>query len=546
MPGYNVSFELTIRARTRKELLPWLAAVCALSAAGTVGALWATSTWGPGVNVDAVIYIDAARHILRGEGLVVSIEGVNRPLVQYPPGFPAAVAGIAGLTGLDEIRAAGVLNAVLLGVTTLGVGSLCLVCTKNRSLSLLCASLYLFNPSTVYVHIWAWSEPLFVALLLAALWTLRLHLLTGRLAPYILCGITVGLSVMVRYVGLALIPAWVLASLHSNGRGRPPRFVHIALFGALAAGPFALLTARNLALASTATGRSLAMHPPSFEIFYEGMWTVAGEWLQPTVLGLQTRWTALIWLALLAATLVSLRREANQPRMPDGLIECVFLFGLTYLALLLITTMVADASTRFDTRLLFPLVPCGLLSAFIFLSSRLRALRPRTITILWISLASILLLSYLLTALATVHDVRQLGVGYTSSWWRKSRVVEALRTMPESTFIFSDRPDAVYFLTERPARSLPPRWSPGTLGENVAFEKEMTRLCEQLANGALVVYFRPPARRYVLSESELTARFPLTAVISDSTGGLYHWKRTILSESGKRCPLPSATSIGRQ
>jgi hypothetical protein len=393
-----MAFAPTIRIVTEKKLRPWLAAICVLSATGTAGALWATSTWGPGVNPDAVIYIDAARHILRAEGLVVSIEGVNSPLVHYPPGFPAAVAGIAGLTGLDEVRAAGVLNAVLLGVTTMGVGALCLVCTKNRSLSLLCASLFLFNPSTVHVHIWAWSEPLFVALLVAALWTLRLHLLTGRLAPYILSGIMVGLSVMVRYVGLALVPACVLASLRSHSSGRPPRLARTALFGALAAGPFALLTARNFALTSTATGRSLAMHPPSVETFYDGMWTVVGEWLQPTLLGLQTRWTALIWLALLAATLVSFRREANQPRIPDGLIECMVLFGLTYLALLLITTMVADASTRFDFRLLFPLLPCGLLSAFIFLSSRLRGLRPRAIRILWISLASILLLSYLYRA----------------------------------------------------------------------------------------------------------------------------------------------------
>src|SRR5262245_38410829 len=79
---------------------------------------------GLGVGPDSTTYLDAARHLRQGEGLVV-LEGSHgtRPLSHYPPLYPALLA-LAGTASADALAGARALHALLFGVNVLLVGLL--------------------------------------------------------------------------------------------------------------------------------------------------------------------------------------------------------------------------------------------------------------------------------------------------------------------------------------------------------------------------------------------------------------------------------------
>jgi hypothetical protein len=56
------------------------------------------------------------------------------------------------------------------------------------------------------------------------------------------------------------------------------------------------------------------------------------------------------------------------------------------------------------------------------------------------------------TNLATMH---RFGNGYTGRAWRKSPVIEVINVLPVDTQIITNQPDAVLFLTGRPAHWIP-------------------------------------------------------------------------------------------
>jgi hypothetical protein len=52
-------------------------------------------------------------------------------------------------------------------------------------------------------------------------------------------------------------------------------------------------------------------------------------------------------------------------------------------------------------------------------------------------------------------DMHRDGNGYTGRAWMQSPVIEALKELPADTQIITDQPDAVLFLTGRPAHWIP-------------------------------------------------------------------------------------------
>jgi hypothetical protein len=93
----------------------------------------------------------------------------------------------------------------------------------------------------------------------------------------------------------------------------------------------------------------------------------------------------------------------------------------------------------------------------------------------WISSAVILGLVLLMvvpeiagsyTNLAVMH---QYGNGYTGQSWRTSPVLEAINELPADTQIITNQPDAVLFLTGRPAHWIPEVVSRKPVAQNVRF-----------------------------------------------------------------------------
>ncbi len=84
-------------ADRRPDRFTLLVAVAAALGAGLV--LLRQASYGPGMGWDAVNYITVARNLLAGDGFVDLI----RPLVNWPPLYPAMLAG-GGLSATERKR----------------------------------------------------------------------------------------------------------------------------------------------------------------------------------------------------------------------------------------------------------------------------------------------------------------------------------------------------------------------------------------------------------------------------------------------------------
>ena len=131
---------------------------------------------GLGLNDDSIAYIAGARSLLAGDGYREAWLVSAGYVTHFPPGFPAALAFIGSALGVDPLRAARLLNAMLFGLNTLLVGWLAFRMTASRAVGLLTAALFLITPAMLRIHSNAMSEPLYIFFTLAAFLALDVYL----------------------------------------------------------------------------------------------------------------------------------------------------------------------------------------------------------------------------------------------------------------------------------------------------------------------------------------------------------------------------------
>src|SRR5262249_53231128 len=159
--------------------------------------LWATPE-GLGLSDDSIGYIAGARSMLAGHGYREAWLASDGPVTHFPPGFPAVLA-LVGLSGLDPLRGARFLDALLFGLNTALLGILGWRMTKSLPAGLILATLFVVNDSLLRVHAVAMSEPLFIFLSLLAFWMFDLYFeRDAHWAWLILCGVIVGAAYLTR------------------------------------------------------------------------------------------------------------------------------------------------------------------------------------------------------------------------------------------------------------------------------------------------------------------------------------------------------------
>jgi len=137
-----------------------------LGLVGTGIILLSTSRYGAGLSPDSVGYIATARHIANGDG-VISYHGA--PLVVQPPLYPALLATVDYVFGIDPLSSAHIVNSFLFGLIVYLSGLLFfnhLTSSATFAVALLGTVSSLISASLVSVSLMAWSEPLFICFML--------------------------------------------------------------------------------------------------------------------------------------------------------------------------------------------------------------------------------------------------------------------------------------------------------------------------------------------------------------------------------------------
>ncbi len=461
-----------------------------LAAAG-IGLVLQATPEGLGLSDDSIAYIAGARSMLAGHGYREAWLASNGPVTHFPPAYPSALAGLS-LVGLDPLRGARFLNALLFGLNTALMGVLGWRMSRSLLPGLALATLFVLNGSLLQVHASALSEPLFIFFSLLGFWVFDLYFERDTHWLWlVVCGSMVGLAYLTRYaaLGLALTFPAALMILQDSWR---KRWISTGIFiGSYL--PWAAGWALHNALeGGSVTNRVLVWHPITANNFDTALRTVSMflmpvetwrlEWFKIPGLFL-TMIIAVLAAVLVWVAAISIRR-LRQPAPPHGQVVTFTsaVFVCCYLASIIAAMSFFDASTKFKLRILAPVYVAVLI------------LLVAVATWLWHRRRELVILAALavlgISAYGQYDAVTTLakgGQGYASFKWYDSKAMEFLRGLDSGIRIYTNEPGAVYLYTGRAAYVLPDRVDPVTAEQRPGFERGLLELQADVNSGHAVL-----------------------------------------------------------
>jgi hypothetical protein len=500
--------------------------------------------FGIGVTPDSTVYLEAARNLTKGRGLIaLAADGEFRPMTHYPPLYSSLLA-LIGLGHLSLEEAARWLQAILLGANVLLVG---FVISRSARYSfwlpIVGALLMLTAPDVVAVHTLALTEPLFLVLAVGCLAALVEYLKNIRPGWLILAASLAALALLTRYVAATLIVTGVAALLLLHKKGLRGGFAAAVTFSSVACLPMALWLVRNVLLTGSQTDRRMIFHPPGIKQFVAGFSTVASWLLVGKVRGDLRIGIFLAEIGLTVLFLVYLQKRIHQSPVPgdfgwtegddedsDHLLMVLVIFIVNYVGFIIIATSLFDL-VIFDERTLLPVHVVSIVLVLIFASGLLRRFpHIRDIRIACLLVVIAVLFSYSVRTAGWFERTRHDGQGYASRQWKESETIQRARELAPGIPIYSNAPDAVYYLTGRPAILVPEKTVFVTGRPNQNYETELAKMGSRLKTekGVLVYFNTLPERWYLPLESELRTGLSLTMLSSAIDGSLSAY------EKGKR------------
>lgn len=449
-----------ILMKSRHWSIATIMLISLLALAGIWLLLYSTPV-GLGFNDDSVAYIAGARSIMEGDGYRESWLVSNGPVIHFPPGFPAVLALIGWVTGLDPVRGARALNGLLYGLNIGLAGWLAWRMTKSHLAGIVSAALLLFNSSLLYIHTRAMSEPLYIFLMLVSFILLDLYFKHQRNYYLVILGIVLAVAYLARYAALSLLATMLalMLVLHADWRKR------ISSFLIVAASSFPWIIAwaiRNRIMGGTVSNRVLGWHPITLENWVLALNTLS-EFLIPVAPWRRAipnlAFAFVILFIALVIILWTLNKglphlfKPSQVDRPNELPLTNGLYIIAYLLSLMITMTLFDPATKFQVRILSPIYV-----SIILLAVTLAAWLWRSQHAAWrpvIILISIVFLGTFAYGQVKAIPVIQNDSGFASTGWRYSKAIMALNEMPPNVLILTNEPGLVYLHTGRPTGVLP-------------------------------------------------------------------------------------------
>ncbi len=287
---------------------------------------------------DSLFYLDGAKHLLEGKGFYNYFWGYLVPDTHYGPLYPAFIAVISWMTRLAPLQSATVGMMLLILINIRLCASLIQKSSINNGLDYFLLVILPFSTPFWLIHSHSWSEALYLSFFLLAI---RLALSNASPWRWYAVGLIAGLSVLVRFSGLFLLPFFGLWLLLEREPIRQ-KFRRFLIFSLLALLPFLIWTLRNRYVADELSSRQL-------------FWDFAGHysWLEAAD-------TLLFWLGWSVPLLFGLllaRRSLGHNRL--WLLWLVY--PAIYVILLVLAKSTIDNQIPLDTRLLSAVFPLFLL-----------------------------------------------------------------------------------------------------------------------------------------------------------------------------------------
>jgi len=290
-------------------------------------AIPAFTKYGVGLDSDSVTYICTAYNIQQGNGFSISLYnhlGEMVPMTLFPPGYPLLLT-LLGLTGFKLLGVIRLLNTVLFGGNIFLLGFIAYKLTGRKLLGAWVSLLTLISIPTIYIHVMAWTEPVFVFIGLIGFLLLAEYIRRGNTLFLLGSGALVGAALLTRYVAIALLVTALITLGLSYGIPRRKRI--------LAAGIFSLLSVTPVVFWSLGANVNFIVAPAVFFFAYIGVLVTTKYFFDP-VIYLDTRLLSPLFIAGLLFAAVILNRSLYVKKLNNTItIIGVSLISLTSLGL---------------------------------------------------------------------------------------------------------------------------------------------------------------------------------------------------------------------
>lgn len=500
---------------------------------GTAICLYQTSSFGVLISPDSVGYISAARSIINGDGFKI-YDGSY--YVIWPPLFPFLLAAL-GVFCLDPADVARYLNAGIFGIIIFLSGSQLNKNVHNKGLVFLGTAMFSISPVLIGISVYAWSEPLFLLLILLWLNQLQKFLNKPSKKLLIITASYAGLAMLTRYIGVVTIGLSALLILMRSNAKWLDKIYQFLLFFLLAYLPSFLWEIRTYFILGTFN----SPRSPSSKNFFEAGVEATNTfiyWLIPSTPSWTLTIITIFFIALLLVELGCLSRIAIsrfhflENYLPlDKIMYSIPIYIHVLFLLIYTLFIVLLASLKYfdplGDRLLSPVyISFWFLIIFILdqLLINMNSLISREKLVLKIAKSSVFILFGLwvflypikLTFIQTENRHKE-GEGYASRQWHEDEIINFLRKENLDGLIYSNAPDIISnFIGIRIYFS--PGKHPG-----YSLDQQIQKLSEKMENEKIyLVWFKTQERKeFIFSLEELKKQIHMQSIFKSSNGEVY-------------------------
>jgi 4-amino-4-deoxy-L-arabinose transferase-like glycosyltransferase len=439
---------------------------------------------GAGIGTDGVVYVAAARNFLAGDGISwIGPEGDVRPLAIFAPLLPFALAVGSFISGQDPWQVARWFNALLWGLNILILVGFVYWYSRKVWLALLAGVIFTFSRSMILMHTNVHSEPLFLFILVVAVFLLAAHLESEKQSLLWASGLTMGLAFLARYAGLYFMAGGALGLLVLMAGALPARLKTLGIWLGVNAVVVVSWFTRNRLAAGSGTSRQWAPTFPPAKLL-QTMSEDVSFWFLPEVGPLWARIGVAI-LGLISIMVVWYWFRNRDSASDSGhfgrkttTVSLLALVIVVYVAGLVITRSAVVPRIDIISRTLVPahlltllvivLAAADILDGLVDLK-RSRLMR-RALQFALIGFA----LTYVLRGTELILELQGDGQEYARQRWQDSPLMNAMDLLPPDTPIYTNHVEAVYLFTGRHPYRLPY----GCLPEDILLETYAQADCQ--------------------------------------------------------------------
>ena len=464
-----------------------------LTAAGCFIFIYSTP-YGVGLVSDSVNYINGARSIAAGNGYYrESGGGTLKAITNFPPLY-SIVLSLPLKFGMDWLTASWWVSLVFFVLNTVLIIRVIWLAGGSRWAGLAGAALFLCMQPYLYYQFYAMSEPVYYFCTFLAFIFMLESFRKSRFDRWFCCGLACGGAFLARYIGIVSLCAVfgaMLVFLRSK-RGQA--------FAGLFTGSLPLIGAwlvRNALATGNASNRQILSHWVTLDDLYHGI-VIFWRWIWPDRYGkIETPAPWMVWgtagflagalLFCLILMIVNGRRE--KPFSPAVIsIWTWLLFIPGYLAFVVLTISLFDASVNIEERILFPafmifwLILPTVFGWFLSRRDYLPALLPLAVLVFF----SVL---FAQDTLKRLPEMAERGYGWGWEGWQDSPAMRIIRELPEDKVIYSNQIEAVSLWAGRGAYALLDPVDPSSEQMREGYQDTFNEIRRQVRDGEAVMVF---------------------------------------------------------